>query len=195
MTEIPNNPAIGRPATLAGIALMLLGIFLFCCNDALGKWLLGTYSVWQMLVIRSAAAMLLLSPLIWREGRAIVATPRPWLQLTRIMLSVVESIMFFVAVTYLPLADAVTFYLAAPIYVTALSAIFLGEQVGWRRWSAVAVGFIGVMVALRPSAATLTWPALIAIAGSLGFSVFLITTRMLRGASDVVMVGGQFAAM
>jgi len=53
--------------------------------------------------------MLLLSPLIWREGRAIVATPRPWLQLTRIMLSVVESIMFFVAVTYLPLADTVTF--------------------------------------------------------------------------------------
>jgi drug/metabolite transporter (DMT)-like permease len=174
---------------------MLLGIFLFCCNDALGKWLLGTYSVWQMLVIRSAAAMLLLSPLIWREGRAIAATPRPWLQLTRVALSVVESIMFFVAVTYLPLADTVTFYLAAPIYVTALSAVFLGEQVGWRRWSAVAVGFVGVMIALRPSAATLTWPALIAIAGSLGFSLFLITTRMLRGASDVVMVGGQFAAM
>jgi drug/metabolite transporter (DMT)-like permease len=192
----PSTPlTTARPATLAGIVLMLLGIFLFCCNDALGKWLLGTYSVWQMLVIRSAAAMLLLSPLIWREGRAIVATPRPWLQLTRVTLSVVESIMFFVAVTYLPLADTVTFYLAAPIYVTALSAVFLGEQVGWRRWSAVAVGFVGVMIALRPSAATLTWPALIAIAGSLGFSVFLITTRMLRGASDVVMVGGQFAAM
>src|SRR6476620_5887816 len=99
-----------RSANLAGIGLMLLGMFLFCCNDALGKWLLGTYSVWQMLVIRSAAAMLLLSPLIWREGRAIVTTPRPWLQLARITLSVVESIMFFVAVTYLPLADTVTFY-------------------------------------------------------------------------------------
>jgi len=99
------------------------------------------------------------------------------------------------AVSYLPLADTVTFYLAAPIYVTALSAIFLKEQVGWRRWSAVAAGFIGVMIALRPSAATLTWPALIAIAGSLGFAVFLILTRMLRGTSDVVMVGGQFAAM
>jgi drug/metabolite transporter (DMT)-like permease len=88
-------------------------------------------------------------------------------------------------VTYLPLADTVTFYLAAPIYVTALSAIFLKEQVGWRRWSAVAVGFIGVMIALRPSAATLTWPALIAIVGSSFFAVFLIITRMLRGTSDV----------
>ena len=185
-----------RSNTLAGIGLMLLGIFLFCCNDALGKWLLGTYSVWQMLVIRSIAAMLILSPFIWREGRAgFAATPRPALQFARVMLSVVESIMFFWAVTYLPLADTVTFYLAAPIYVTALSALFLKEQVGWRRWSAVVVGFIGVMIALRPSAATLTWPAMIAIAGSFSFAVFLLVTRALRGTSDAVMVSGQFGAM
>jgi len=182
-------------ANLAGIGLMVLGIFLFCCNDALGKWLLGTYPVWQMLAIRSFAAMLLLAPFIWREGSAVLAAPRPWLQIVRIMLSVAESIMFFIAVTHLPLADTVTFYLAAPIYVTALSALFLKEHVGWRRWSAVVAGFIGVMIALRPSAATLTLPALIAIAGSFCFAVFLIITRMLRGTSDVVMVGGQFAAM
>ena len=184
-----------QPSALAGIALMVLGIFLFCCNDALGKWLLGTYSVWQMLAIRSAAAMLLLAPLLWHERKAVLAAPRPGLQVARVMLSVVESIFFFIAVTYLPLADTVTFYLAAPIYVTALSAIFLKEQVGWRRWSAVAAGFVGVIIALRPSAATLTWPALIAIVGSFGFAVFIILTRMLRGTSDVVMVGGQFAAM
>ena len=184
-----------RSANLAGIGLMVLGIFLFCCNDALGKWLLGTYSVWQMLAIRSFAAMLLLSPLIWREGRAVFAAPRPWLQIVRVLLSVGESIMFFIAVTYLPLADTVTFYLAAPIYVTAFSALFLKEHVGWRRWSAVVVGFIGVMIALRPSAATLTLPALIAIMGSFCFAVFLIITRMLRGTSDAVMVGGQFGAM
>jgi drug/metabolite transporter (DMT)-like permease len=103
--------------------------------------------------------------------------------------------MFFWAVTYLPLADTVTFYLAAPIYVTAFSAMFLKEQVGWRRWSAVFVGFIGVVIALRPSAATLTLPALIALAGSFFFSIFLITTRMLRGTHDVVMVSGTFGAM
>src|SRR5215212_7948243 len=98
-----------RSATLAGIGLMVLGIFLFCCNDALGKWLLGTYSVWQMLAIRSFAAILLLPPFIWRKGRALFAVPRPWLQVARVILSVVESIMFFIAVTYLPLADTVTF--------------------------------------------------------------------------------------
>ena len=185
---------IQRPAALAGIGLMVLGIFLFCGNDALGKWLLTTYSVWQMLLIRSIAALMLLSPLIWREGaRSFTAAPRPGLQVARVMLSVTESIMFFWAVSYLPLADTVTFYLAAPIYVTALSAIFLKEQVGWRRWSAVAVGFAGVLIALRPSAATLTWPALIALTGSLFFAIFLIITRMLRGTSAVVMVSGVVA--
>jgi drug/metabolite transporter (DMT)-like permease len=185
-----------RSAALAGIGLMALGIFLFCCNDALGKWLLGTYSVWQMLLIRSIGAIALLSPFIWREGRAaFTAAPRPGLQILRVSLSVMESIMFFWALSYLPLADTVTFYLAAPIYVTAISALFLKERVGWRRWSAVVVGFIGVIIALRPSTATLTWPALIAIVGSLGFAVFLIITRMLRGTSDVVMVSGQFGAM
>src|SRR3954453_8071833 len=185
-----------RSSALAGIGFMLLGIFLFVCNDTLGKWLLATYSVWQMLLIRSIAALLLLAPLIWRAGIAgFAAAPRPALQIARVFLSVTESIMFFWAVTYLPLADTVTFYLAAPIYVTALSALFLGEQVGWRRWSAVAVGFAGVLIALRPSAATLTLPALIALGGSLIFSVFLITTRMLRGTHDVVMVSGTFGAM
>jgi drug/metabolite transporter (DMT)-like permease len=197
MTTSPtHSTASARSGTLAGIGLMALGIFLFCCNDALGKWLLGTYSVWQMLMIRSIAALVLLSPLIWREGVAgFAAAPRPGLQIARIALSVLESIMFFWAVAYLPLADTVTFYLAAPIYVTALSAVVLREPVGWRRWSAVAVGFVGVLIALRPSAATLTWPALIALAGSLFFAVFLIITRALRGTSEVVLVSGTFVAM
>jgi drug/metabolite transporter (DMT)-like permease len=188
-----STPA--RSANLAGIGLMLLGMFLFCCNDALGKWLLGTYSLWQMLVIRSLAAMLILAPFLWREGRAVFAAPRPGLQIVRVLLSVADSLMFFFAVTYLPLADTVTFYLAAPIYVTALSALFLKEQVGWRRWSAVVVGFIGVIIALRPSTAMFTLPALIGLAGGVAFAMFNIVTRMLRGTSDIVMVSGQFGAM
>src|SRR6476469_1843122 len=107
-----------RSANLAGIGLMLLGMFLFCCNDALGKWLLGTYSLWQMLVIRSLAAMLILSPFLWREGRAVFAAPRAALQILRVLLSVGDSLMFFFAVFFLALADTVTLYLAAPIYVT-----------------------------------------------------------------------------
>jgi drug/metabolite transporter (DMT)-like permease len=188
-------PVTMRSPNLAGIGLMLLGMFLFCCNDALGKWLLGTYSLWQMLVIRSLAAMLILAPFLWREGSAVLAAPRPGLQIFRVLLSVADSLMFFFAVTYLPLADTVTFYLAAPIYVTAMSALFLKEHVGWRRWSAVVVGFIGVVIALRPSTAMFTLPALVGLAGGVAFAVFNIVTRVLRGTSDIVMVSGQFGAM
>jgi drug/metabolite transporter (DMT)-like permease len=192
MTTQPLSEPSARSGVLAGIGLMLLGIFLFCCNDALGKWILSTYSVAQMILIRSAAALLLLAPFIWRTGLApFWNAPRPGLQIARVVLSTLEVVMFFWAVSYLPLADTVTFYLAAPIYVTALSALFLGERVGWRRWSAVLCGFVGVVIALRPSAAMLTWPALIAIAGSMFFAFLMIATRMLRGTADIVLVTGQ----
>jgi len=110
------------------------------------------------------------------------------------VLSALEVGMFFWAVSYLPLADTVTFYLAGPIYVTALSVILLGEKVCWRRWTAVLAGFVGVVLALRPSAASFTLPALIALGGSFFFSVLMITTRMLRKTTDTVLISGQIAA-
>jgi drug/metabolite transporter (DMT)-like permease len=67
----------------------------------------------------------------------------------------------------------------------------LGEPIGWRRWAAVLVGFLGVIVCLRPGTATLTWPALIALAGSFTFSLSMIATRYLRGTSDTVLVTTQ----
>jgi drug/metabolite transporter (DMT)-like permease len=174
---------------------MLAGIAMFSVNDALGKWLLVDYSVAELLLIRSAAALVLLAPFIRNTGVAAFTTaPRPALQVARVVLSALEVAMFFWAVSYLPLADAVTFYLAGPIYVTALSVVLLGETVGWRRWSAVLVGFVGVVLALRPSAASFTLPALIALGGSIFFAILMITTRMLRETSDTVLVSGQNVA-
>jgi drug/metabolite transporter (DMT)-like permease len=171
---------------------MLTGIALFSINDALGKWLLATYSVGELLLVRSATALLLLAPFVYRVGiPAFRRAPRPALQLVRIVLSTLEVAMFFWAVSYLPLADTVTFYLAGPIYVTALSVLLLGERVGWRRWTAVLLGFAGVLLALRPSAASLTLPALIALTGSIFFALLMIATRLLRTTPNTVLVGGQ----
>jgi drug/metabolite transporter (DMT)-like permease len=178
----------------AGIFLMLAGIFLFSVNDVLGKWLVATYTVWQVLLIRSIAALLVLAPFIWRAGWEPFRTaPKPGLQLVRVIFSTLEVAGFYWAVIWLSLADVMTFYLAAPIYVTAVSALFLGEQVGWRRWSAVIVGFIGVIIALRPTTASWSAPALIALAGSIVFSFLMIVTRHLRGTADIVLVTGQTA--
>lgn len=186
------SPAARRSATLMGIGLMLGGLFMFSVNDAMGKWLVATYTVGQLLLIRSIAALVVLVPFIRREGiAAFAAAPRLGLQVARVVLATLEVAFFYWAVVYLPLADVVTFYLAGPIFVTALSAAVLKEKVGWRRWSAVLVGFVGVVIALRPSPATLTWPALIALSGSFLFALMMITTRLLRGTSDMVLVTGQ----
>jgi drug/metabolite transporter (DMT)-like permease len=183
-----------RTIRLNGIVLMLAGVCLFSFVDALGKYLVGTYSVGQLLLFRAFVALVLIAPFIWRARAELRTIPRPGLQLLRIVLSAGEVAGFFAATVYLPLADVITFYLAAPIFVTAMSAIFLGEQVGWRRWSAVAVGFCGVLIALNPSAQTVTWPALIAIAGSFAFAVLMVVTRFLRGSSDIMLASGQFAS-
>jgi drug/metabolite transporter (DMT)-like permease len=181
-----------KGAALAGIGWMLAGIALFSVNDALGKWLLGTYSVGELLLVRSAAALLLIAPFVRHAGIvAFTSAPLPGLQIVRLLLSTLEVAMFFWAVSYLPLADTVTFYLAGPIYVTALSVILLGERVGWRRWAAVLVGFVGVVLALRPSAASFTLPALIALTGSVFFAFLMISTRLLRETSNTVLVAGQ----
>ncbi|NWG24582.1 MAG: DMT family transporter [Pseudorhodoplanes sp.] len=174
---------------------MLGGILLFALNDAMGKWLLATYTVGQVLLIRSLAALAVLTPFIWREGLASFrAAPRPGLQILRVVFSTLEVAGFYWAVSYLPLADVMTYYLAGPIYVTAISALFLREHVGWRRWTAVLIGFAGVIVAMRPSAATFSGPALIALAGSISFSLLMVATRQVRGTTDTVLVTGQTVA-
>ena len=139
------------------------------------------------------AALIVLSPLIWRHRREFIRLERPWLQLLRVMLSTLEVAAFFLATVYLPLADIITYYLACPIFVTALSAIVLREQVGWRRWSAVLIGFCGVLIALHPSAQTISWPAVIALGGSLSFAVLMLITRSLRATPDIVLASSQFA--
>src|SRR5262245_39085799 len=93
MTTAPISSLGGR-AALAGIALMLAGVFLFSVNDALGKWLVAGYSVGELLLIRSITALALLSPFIRREGRsAFTAAPRPWLQMLRIVFSTLDVAM------------------------------------------------------------------------------------------------------
>jgi drug/metabolite transporter (DMT)-like permease len=172
-----------RSAALAGIGLMLFSIWLFSFGDALGKYIVGTYSVGQLLLLRGVVAVALLSPLIWRHRAQFTRLRRPGLHLVRV----------FASAIYLPLADIITYYLAAPIFVTAGAAFFLGEHVGWRRWIAIGIGFGGVLIALQPSAQTVSWPALIALGGSMSFAALMLVTRSLRDTPDLVLATSQFA--
>jgi drug/metabolite transporter (DMT)-like permease len=178
-------------ANLIGIGLTLLGVFMFAVNDVMGKWLVETYSVGQVLLLRSAAALVVLLPLMARERITLQWPRQPGLHVVRVTFSTLEVACFYAAAAYLPLADVMTYYLAGPIYVAAIAVFWLGERLDRRQVAVIAVGFVGVLVALRPSSETLSWPALIPIAGSLFYSFLMIATRKLREARDTTLVLGQ----
>ena len=184
-----------RNTLAAGIVLMLLGDFMFALNDALGKWLVVTFSVGQILFVRSIGSFFVLAPMIARNGPGkLFSRERPVLQVLRAFITALETSLFYAAVVYLPLADVMSFYMAGPIYVAVLSHFFLGEHVGWRRWSAILVGFVGVLIILKPGSAGLGVGSLIALAGSLAFAILIVMTRMLRGVSDTSLVTWQTVA-
>jgi drug/metabolite transporter (DMT)-like permease len=178
---------------LAGIGLMCLGLFLFAVNDVVGKWLVATYSVAQVLLIRSAAALVILMPLALKEGIGpLFNPPNLKIHILRTVFGTLEVASFYWAVTYLPLMDVMTYYLAGPIYVAAIAPFLLREKrLDAPRWALVILGFVGVLVVLRPSAATLTGPAIIAVSGSLLFAGLILTTRMVKDASGTVLVTWQ----
>lgn len=173
---------------------MLLGMLLFALNDAMGKWLVASYGLGQVIFIRSVAALIILAPFLWMAGRKpILEAERPGLQLARVVLSTLELFCFYYAVMYLPLADVMTYWLAAPIYVAAAAPFLLGEKVGWRRWTAIALGFVGVIITLEPSSAMFTMPALISIIGTAAFAFMMLSGRSLRNTPDKTLVLFQTA--
>jgi S-adenosylmethionine uptake transporter len=186
------RPLAAGNLLLAGALLMLAGDFMFALNDAMGKWLVASFSVGQVVLVRSVGAFIVLGPMLARQGFAeLFRAERPLLQLVRVAAATADTVLFYAAVAYLPLADVMTFYMAGPIYVAALSHLFLGEKVGWRRWLAILIGFGGVVIALRPSTASLSWPSLYALVGSLSFALAILFNRLLRATSDGVLVAWQ----
>ncbi|MGI9317724.1 MAG: DMT family transporter [bacterium] len=134
-----------------GIMAMLLSVLLFATMDSLVKWLSAGYPTYQIMFFRSAVALLPVSFFIARAGGIpILKTQRPWLHLLRCCIGVCAMGSAFTGIARLPLADAMAIFHSAPILMTALSVPLLKEQVGIRRWIAVLVGFIGVLLVVKP---------------------------------------------
>jgi S-adenosylmethionine uptake transporter len=181
-----------RSETGVAVGLFSAGIFLFAVNDAIGKWLVTAYPVGQILLVRTLGAALFLVPLLVRYPASRKRPAQLGLHLLRILLMAGDTFAFYDASRSLPLADVMTFYLAAPLFVTALACLLLRERIGPWRTVAVLVGFCGVLVALHPSEAALSPAALVALAGSLMFASALVITRQLRQAHWVTLVALQF---
>ncbi len=172
-----------RPRTMGlGVALYLAGVFLFALNDALGKWLVADYGVGQLMMLRSVGAAVMLGPMALALRPALILVVDPPLQILRVFCMAADTFAFYLATRFMPLADVMTFYMASPLIVTALSAPLLGEKVERFRWIAVAIGFVGVVIALRPTPQMFSWAAPLALLGATMFALGQTLTRRLRGA-------------
>lgn len=180
-TDAPNTPA-QRPASTAGlaIALMLLAIGLFSIMDALVKWMGESYPTTQLIFFRSLFAFIPLGFLILRQGLGnALRVKNPKGHLIRSLVGLVALFTFFYAFSHMPLADAVAISFAAPVFVTALSVPLLGEKVGPRRWTAVLVGFIGVLVMVKPGPGVFQSVAIIPLVGTVFYALAIIFVRKL----------------
>lgn len=176
MTLTP--PGRAATSTIAGIVLFLGSGLIFTGLDTIAKYLSRDYSIiqiaWARYTFATVAMMALLPPAYRRRP---LASAWPALQLARGALLAVVTLMFFLAVSYLPLADVTAVAFATPLMVTALGALVLGEVVGVRRWTAVLVGFCGVLIIVRPAGAV-HWAVFVTLAMAAGNAVFQILTRV-----------------
>ena len=175
-----------------GVVLYLAGVAMFAVNDALGKWLVKDYGVGQLMLLRTLGAGVVLAPLVLSLRVKLIDPRRPALQVLRVLCAAADTFAFYYATRTMPLADVMTFYMAMPLIVIALSAPLLGEKVERFRWIAVLVGFVGVLIALRPTPHMLSWAAPIALFGAIAYALSQVITRDLRGIHWVPLVLWQF---
>ena len=157
----------------------------YVIHDALVKVATQTISVFQIALFENAGIMsLLLLVFLPMRGTKFFHTERLGLQLLRALFFLISMFLFATALKHLLLADAVALVLVYPLLVTALSALMLGETVGPRRWAAVAIGFVGVLIIIRPGLTLIHWASFLALAAALMNALIQITTRMLGATED-----------
>jgi drug/metabolite transporter (DMT)-like permease len=162
------------------IAFLLFGVAAGLGLDICAKWLLADYSLQQFVFLRSLFGLvvfLLFSR--WYGGIGSLKTKRWKAHLLRTILASGAMFGFFYGLKFMPLVNALTLAFTAPLIVTALSVPFLGEHVGWRRWLAVIVGFIGVLIVLRPGKGMLTPAALALLIAAFCYAALAISARKL----------------
>lgn len=168
----------GGRALAPAIALMCLGVAGLVVNDALAKWLTAHYPPFQILFVRNALALpMIVAIVLALGGPSALRTPHLKLHALRGLLLAGGAGLFFFGLGVLPLAEATALIFAAPIFITALSVPLLRESVGARRWTAVIVGFLGVLVIVRPGAAAFQPASLYVVGTALLYALFMISAR------------------
>ena len=165
---------------ILGITCVVGAVAIFVLQDAVIKWLSGDYPLHEIVLARTASAIVVTLFVMRLEGGAhLLRTRRLGLHLTRSALLVIANCAFFMALAAMTIAEATSIFFVAPLMITAFSALLLGEIVGPRRWAAVCVGLVGVVVMLRPGEGVLRLAALLPIVAATAYALMQITTRRL----------------
>jgi drug/metabolite transporter (DMT)-like permease len=183
--------------TVLGIGLAFVAFAVLSVSDAMTKLLSSGYSVFEIAAIDAVIALLTAVPLIVRqEGWASLRPNRPVVVILRCALGAGSLVAAFLAFSMIPLADAYALAFIAPLVVTALSVPVLGEHVGWRQWMAVLVGFVAVMVILRPDFGGIGAGQFFMLASAILFAVsMLILRRIAKTEPSGALVVAYFAML
>jgi drug/metabolite transporter (DMT)-like permease len=168
-------------ATRRGILALTLGIAIFSIQDVILKLLSGDYPLHQAMVIRSLTALPFhLAIVWWFDGRlSTITTPGWWKMLARGLLNFVAYTAYYLGLAYLPLADTIALFFTSPLFITLTAILFLGERVRVLTAVAVAAGFAGVLLIVKPGASGFDLAALLPILGALGYALSMIAARVL----------------
>jgi len=190
-----NDHSMDRDRPLRGIALMLAALAFFSCSDAASKLMTAALPAIEVAWLRFCVFTVLMlgTAVITRQIHAL-RSKRPSLQTLRALGVLGSSIFFIAGLSFLPMAEATAISFASPMIVTALSIPILGEVVGWRRWSAVAVGLLGVIIVVRPGVGAFNPAALFPVLSALSWAVALVVTRKMSSA-DGPLVSLTYAAL
>lgn len=182
----PQRPAPRRDNGLRGIGLMLLGSVFLSAADVASKYLTATTPAIQVVWLRYAAFALIMLAVAAPGGFAQLRPRRARTQILRGVAVTISSILFVSSLRYLPIADATATSFVAPLFVTALSIPILGEKIGWRRWTATAVGLVGVLIVVRPGGSDFQPASILPVLSAATWAFALIVTRMMSATENPV---------
>lgn len=166
--------------TQLGVALMIATTFVFAVQDGVSRHLASEYNVLMVVMIRYwffAAFVVAVARAKAGGIRAAAQTAQPALQIFRGLLLAAEICVMVAAFTILGLVESLAVFTCYPLIVAALSGPILGERVGWRRWAAIGVGFVGVLIILRPGIGVFDAAAIIPLVSSAMFALYGLLTR------------------
>ena len=169
-----------RDERLKGILCLCAGIALFSIQDVIIKLMSGEYPISEAMTIRSLTALPLLTGLVYLNGGlATLRSPHMTQLITRGVLNLIAYTGYYLGLAALPMASCVALFFTAPLFIVALSVPVLGERVGYRRWTAVIVGFLGVILMMRPGSDLFDWAALLPAGAASAYAFAQIIARRL----------------